>query len=213
MQPFENMIVKVCGMRDSRNIRETEPAGADWIGFIFYPYSSRFVSAVPEYLPEKADRVGVFVNEPAEKILDTVRNYGLNAVQLHGGESPGICRELREKGLRVIKAFSVECKDDLKLAAEFCDSCDYFLFDTRCRGYGGSGKKFDWTLLSLYEGSVPFLLSGGLGPDSLASLREFRHPAWAGVDLNSGFEKAPAVKDAESIGKFIKEFRLLQEDM
>ncbi len=203
------MIIKVCGMREAGNIRNVETTGTDWMGFIFYAPSSRFVSSVPEYLPTKVKRVGVFVNSPMDYILQQARLMQLELIQLHGEESPELCTQLRKEGFKVIKAFSLKTEDDIRNTDIYNSCCDYFLFDTPCTGYGGSGKKFDWQLLEHYKGNVPFLLSGGLSPDSLEELSRFHHPRWAGIDLNSGFETSPAVKDAEAIRTFIKKFKSL----
>ena len=201
------MIVKVCGMREPDNIRRVEQAGPDWMGVIFFPHSSRYVSCRPAYLPEQCKRVGVFVNEKTPVILQKADEFGLHYIQLHGRETPEQCLNLKRAGLGVIKVFSIAGTSDLKPTACYESVCDYFLFDTACTGFGGSGKTFDWQMLSAYHGSTPFLLSGGLKPDSLHALKEFRHPAWAGIDLNSGFEISPGKKDAELLNTFIEQIK------
>lgn len=201
------MIVKVCGMRDPDNIRQTETAGADWIGFICYHKSPRYVSHTPAYLPQKAKRVGVFVNAPFDELIRRAKELQLDYVQLHGNESPALCQSLHNEGLGVIKVFAVHSLSDLKQTEAYESCCDYYLFDTPCPQYGGSGKQFDWSLLSHYQGSIPFLLSGGLRPDSLAALSHFRHSQWAGIDLNSGFEIQPAMKDTTLLQNFISQFK------
>lgn len=112
----------------------------------------------------------------------------------------------------IIKAFSISKKEDLKQTAAYEDICDYFLFDTPCSTAGGSGKSFDWNLLKAYSGRTPFLLSGGIGPDSLCALRTFQHPLWAGIDLNSRFEIEPALKNIPLLTEFCKEFKDLDYD-
>lgn len=207
------MIVKVCGMREADNIREVEAAGIDWMGFIFYPASKRYVSAVPAYLPEHARRIGVFVHSEEEEILARVGAFGLGGVQLHGGETPEFCLRLRrllkerfpQKEIFLIKAFGLSSADDLQ-ATSLYGMCDYFLFDTSTTGYGGSGRRFDWKILEAYAAGVPFLLSGGIGPDNLSQLREFRHPLWQGVDLNSCFEQGSALKDVGKLQRFLSAF-------
>lgn len=119
----------------------------------------------------------------------------------------GVCREVQQTGLRVIKAFSLRTPDDLLATESYAACCDYFLFDTPCNGYGGSGKSFDWEMLTHYHGETPFLLSGGLKPESLDALLKFSHPRWAGIDLNSGFEQAPGLKDAAALSDFIDSFK------
>ncbi len=201
------MIIKVCGMRDPENIRAVEQAGTDWMGFIFYPKSPRYVEACPDYLPEQCKRVGVFVNEPLEHIIRKAGEYRLNYIQLHGQEDPGTCRKLQEAKLKVIKAFSVAKELGTMSLDRYEGCCDYFLFDTACPTHGGSGKAFDWNLVQSYHGETPFLLSGGINPQSLEALSQFEHPNWAGIDLNSGFETAPAVKDATLLHTFIKQVK------
>lgn len=201
------MIVKVCGMRETGNIRQVEQTGADWMGFIFYPRSARFVAELPAYLPQRQKRVGVFVNADPSDLHRIKDQYRLHLVQLHGTESPELCAAMRRAGIQVIKAFSPKQADDLAATAAYEGTADYFLFDTPTAGFGGSGQSFDWTILQHYTGQTPFLLSGGIRPDSLEALARFRHPRWAGIDLNSGFELAPGIKDARRLQRFIEDFK------
>lgn len=201
------MIVKVCGMREPQNIRDVEDAGVQWMGFIFYPPSPRFVSSVPEYLPEKVKRVGVFVNAGYDEIMERVREFSLEIVQLHGSETPELCRTLRSGGIIVVKAFAVESEGTFQRVASYEGSADYFLFDTPCTSFGGCGMSFDWSILCNYRGKTPFILSGGLRKECLEALCSFRHSAMAGIDLNSGFELSPAVKDVALLRDFLAEYR------
>ena len=201
------MIVKVCGMREPENIRAVEQTGADWMGFICYEGSSRYVADLPRYLPRQAKRVGIFVNADIDNIRSHAQKFQFDYLQLHGTESPDTCQTLHEEGFRLIKAFALRSIADLRQIPPYAPSCDYLLFDTPCTGFGGSGTAFDWDLLRHYEGSTPFLLSGGIRPESLEALKRFRHPRWAGIDLNSGFETAPAVKDAPKLKAFIEAVR------
>lgn len=201
------MIIKVCGMREPENIRAVEQTGADWMGFICYPRSPRFVSLRPDYLPQHARRIGVFVNTCYEEIIRRANELELHGIQLHGSETPELCQRIRSSGFSVIKAFAIKQADELACTAAYTDCCDYFLFDTPCPGYGGSGRSFDWQLLSNYQDSVPFLLSGGICPESLPALLRFRHPRWAGIDLNSGFETAPAIKNNTALSTFIHQLK------
>ena len=194
-------------MREPENIRAIEQTGADWMGFIFFPGSSRYVSHRPAYLPEQCRRIGVFVNESTENILLKVQEFGLHYIQLHGKETPEQCRKLKASGLGIIKVFSIAQESDLQPIGRYEGICDYFLFDTACSGFGGSGRTFRWDILQAYQGETPFLLSGGLHPGSLSALLKFKHTQWAGIDLNSGFETAPALKDASSIHTFIKQLK------
>jgi phosphoribosylanthranilate isomerase len=140
-------------------------------------------------------------------MLEKAARYGLDCLQLHGSESPGLCETLQRAGYRVIKAFPVATAADLERTAAYEPCAAYFLFDTKCDTFGGSGKSFDWRALEAYRGRTPFLLGGGLRPESAEALLRFRHPQWAGVDLNSGFETAPALKDVARLEQFIHRLR------
>lgn len=201
------MIFKVCGMRDPENIRQVERSGADWMGFIFYPGSPRYAAKLPDYMPAHILRVGVFVDEKPENMLVRAAAFGLDYIQLHGSESPGYCRLLRDRGFRLVKAFQVETATDLSATDAYEGLCSYFLFDTKTPGHGGSGKPFDWTALDAYHGKTPFLLSGGIGPEHLQALKAFRHDRLAGYDLNSRFEQSPGIKDAEKLAQFIQDLK------
>lgn len=196
-------------MKHAGNIRELDKLKPDMTGFIFHPSSPRFADAVPEYMPSSSLRVGVFVNSDTDYILYKVREFGLNLVQLHGNESPEQCRAIRSKGIDIIKAFQLNADNADTIIAPYEGLCRYYLFDTPCAAYGGSGKTFDWTLTQSYHGNTPFLLSGGIRPESLEQISSFSHPSFAGIDINSGFETAPGVKDTEAIAKFIKQLRKL----
>ena len=197
-------------MRETENIRTIESLGiVDLMGFIFYERSPRYVGKRPDYLPEQCRRVGVFVNERIGTVLSRVREFGLHAVQLHGGETPEECLSLCNEGLTVIKAFSIDNKDDLRSTLQYEGKCDYYLFDTACTTHGGSGRRFDWSLLWHYHGRTPFLLSGGIRPESLPDIQVFEHPRLAGIDLNSGFETSPGQKDVSSLKEFINQMNHL----
>ena len=194
-------------MQDGENIRQTEMLKIDLIGFIFYPKSPRCIYEMPDYLPVHARRVGVFVNESRQTIDMFADRFGLNFIQLHGDESPEYCRSLQSNGFKLIKAFSIAGPKDLHPVYDYEKYCDYFLFDTKCQQYGGSGNQFDWNILRAYNGDTPFLLSGGINPYSAKALREFHHPRLAGYDLNSRFETKPGRKDTERICQFLNELR------
>ncbi len=201
------MIIKVCGMSDGDNIREVEQLSIDWMGFIFYPKSSRYVSEVPAYLPTKCKRVGVFVDASTDEITKKIHDFSLDAIQLHGNESPEQISHLLSltSHLSIIKAFNIATAEDLKSTASYTGLADYFLFDTKGASVGGNGEKFDWSVLDSYEGETPFLLSGGIGPDDAARLSSFHHPKCAGIDLNSKFESSPAYKDVTPLLRFLNE--------
>lgn len=206
-RPF---LIKVCGMTQAENIRAVEALGVDWMGFIFYPRSPRFIDQCPSYLPTQARRVGVFVNASLEEISRRIHQFGLQSVQLHGDEEPAFCRKVGNLGVEVIKAFSIRSEADIEATQTYEGRCHYLLFDTPTAGRGGSGVAFDWRLLSTYRGQTPFLLSGGISPESVEALRLFSHPQWAGIDLNSRFESAPGVKSIPLLAPFIQEVRKLK---
>ena len=199
------MIIKVCGMRDGDNIREVEQLSIDWMGFIFYPKSSRYVSEVPAYLPTKCKRVGVFVDASTDEIIKKIRDFSLDMIQLHGNESPEQISHLSPltNHLSIIKAFNIATAEDLKSTASYTGLADYFLFDTKGPSVGGNGEKFDWSVLSNYEGDTPFLLSGGIGPDDAERILDYHHPKCIGIDLNSQFELAPGLKDVTTLSRFL----------
>ena len=225
-------LIKVCGMRDADNIREVESAMANsslftlhsslfLMGFIFWPKSSRYVSEMPAYLPTQCKRVGVFVDEDIETVCRIAADYALDYIQLHGNESPDYIRTLRvvdgfPVDIRLIKAFNIATANDFAQTAPYAGLVDYFLFDTRkppreVGGWlppGGTGQKFDWSVLSAYHGDTPFLLSGGIGPDDAEVLTSQLSPLTSkkciGIDLNSRFETAPGLKDANALSSFLR---------
>lgn len=203
-------IIKICGMRDADNIRAVEQLGVDYLGFIFWSKSKRYVSEPPAYLPTRCKRVGVFVNALPDDILRLVNAYLLDAVQLHGQESPHYIECLRKKLLQcgdvpplLIKAFNIATPDDLDLTREYDTLVDYFLFDTKGKQAGGNGTQFDWSVLEHYHGQTPFFLSGGIGPDDAERILAFHHPQFRGIDLNSRFETAPGLKDINKLRNFL----------
>ena len=199
-------------MRDTENVSGVVAACPDFLGFIFYPKSKRFVGFEPSpkvlsVVPDLVKKVGVFVDEAPEKVLEIYRNWKLEVVQLHGNESPEYCRQIQNSGITVFKAFSVDESFDFTTLEAYSAVCNYFLFDTKGQLPGGTGQKFNWQLLKNYKGLVPFFLSGGIGPDDLEAIRNFEHPRWRGIDINSGFEISPALKDVEKVKNFIFEIR------
>jgi phosphoribosylanthranilate isomerase len=210
-------------MRDGENIRQVVELGVDWIGMIFWPKSPRNVTMIPSYagiIPDramdmgdfKAKRVGVFVDEMPQNIITRVVNYKLDLIQLHGKETPTLIRNLRRTldpdirpGIKIIKAISVSSRDDIAAYKDYADCVDYFLFDTKCQTVGGSGQQFDWSVLEAYDGDLPFLLSGGIGPDDAERVRNFHHPKCIGIDLNSRFETEPGLKDITKLKQFLEQ--------
>ncbi len=189
-------------MRNPENIMEVAALSPDYMGFIFYEKSKRFVGEdfmIPNTFPERINRVGVFVNEDTKKILKKVDQYQLDYVQLHGGESVDQCKALVENGIGVIKVFSVDDEFDFTPTMSFAAYVDFFLFDTKTDDYGGSGKSFDWNLLDKYDQQIPFFLSGGLSLENIASVLKFENLNLHSLDINSGVELSPGVKSVDKI--------------
>ena len=160
-------------------------------------------------------RVGVFVDDMPQSIVTRVYNYDLDYVQLHGSESAVMIENLKRTlipdiapDIKIIKALSIREKDDVKRWREYEGVADMLLFDTKCKTVGGSGEQFDWSVLEAYDGPIPFLLSGGIGPEDAARVLAFSHPQFAGIDLNSRFEISPALKDVEELKSFIQKIRI-----
>ena len=155
--------------------------------------------------------VGVFVDEMPQNIITRIYNYNLDYVQLHGNESVFMIDNLRctvdpdiKPGLKIIKAISIEKPEDIDKYKDYEGHVDLFLFDTKCTTVGGSGEQFDWSVLDKYDGNIPFLLSGGIGPEDADRLKQFNHPMCIGIDLNSRFEDEPGVKNMEKLKRFIE---------
>lgn len=201
-------LIKVCGMRDAENIREVEALGVDMMGFIFWPKSSRYVSKCPNYLPQKAKRVGVFVDATIEDILQYINDYTLDIIQLHGHEAPDFIQRLRSlcgDSIATIKAFNIVTTEDIDATKPYEGVVDYFLFDTKGKSVGGNGEKFDWSVLEAYRSDTHFLLSGGIGLDDAERVKGFCHPKCVGIDLNSKFEVSPALKDINKLKIFLEQ--------
>ncbi len=202
-----NKKIKVCGMRYGENIAEVDALGVDMIGFIFYPQSPRYVAKVPSAMPQMADRVGVFVDDSLGSIEEKAKLFRLDYLQLHGSESVQFTGEVAQKGLKVIKAFSVDEEFDFETVEPYAQHCSLFIFDTKCQSVGGSGRSFDWQLLQRYKGSTPFLLSGGISLENITEVTALNHPQLIGYDINSCFETEPARKSVERVGKFLNQLK------
>lgn len=207
-------------MREPENIAALLELPIDYVGFIFYKKSPRAVregGGLKKWLEGSqgqfgdVKRVGVFVNAEIDEILNKVHDYKLDFVQLHGSESPEYCRELLTfyemsstmREASIIKAFSVDKDFDFNQVNPYHGLCKLLLFDTKSDQPGGSGRRFDWTLLDRYQGTTPFLLAGGIGPEQADNIRRFPHPQLHGVDLNSRFEIEPGLKSIEKIKAFV----------
>jgi phosphoribosylanthranilate isomerase len=205
------MNVKVCGITTLKQLQQLDGLDVDFAGLIFYKQSPRYAGdKITKEELSGADldikKVGVFVNEEFDVIMETVEDYELDIVQLHGNESPHLCEKISAE-IEVIKAFRVDDKSDKSIdymIAEYDESCDYYLFDAAHKElFGGSGEKFDWKKIADSKIEKPFFLSGGITPKDAALVKKFRHPDFYGVDVNSQFEKEPGVKDMALVLQFI----------
>jgi phosphoribosylanthranilate isomerase len=201
------MKIKVCGLKHPENIQAVAALGADYLGFICYGPSPRYMAQLPAEILEKIEKntvkkVGVFVNESAENIKELISTYKFDVIQLHGDEPPEFCNSFRDQ-VTVFKAFGLDENFDFGQLNYYLNKVDYFLFDTKTAAYGGSGKTFDWRTLDNYKLNIPFFLSGGISLNNLEEINKISHPQFYGVDLNSRFETEPGVKD---IGKLKQAF-------
>jgi phosphoribosylanthranilate isomerase len=196
------MKIKVCGLRDPQNIEQVAALTPDYMGFIFYGPSPRFVADMPvetlNALPSSVIKTAVFVNESTENIHTLIDQFKFDAIQLHGNESPEFCAEFKGK-VKVLKAFGLNDTFYFEQLEVYVDKVDFFLFDTKTDIHGGSGKTFNWGILDKYKLDVPFFLSGGISLDNLAAIKKIDHPQFYGVDLNSRFETAPGLKNIEKL--------------
>jgi phosphoribosylanthranilate isomerase len=205
------MNIKVCGITQLKQLQQLDGLNIEFAGLIFVKDSPRYVGdKLDKDAVKNADfdlkKVGVFKNPEMIDVLDAIDEYGLDAVQLHGDESPEMCEDLSSE-VEVIKAFSIDAdtKDIDALVADYDAVCDYYLFDTKADGEsGGTGKQFDWKVLSKAKIEKPFFLSGGIGIDDADKVKRFKHPDYYGVDINSKFEKEPGVKDMAQVLLFKK---------
>lgn len=205
----EGLKIKICGMRSAQNIAEVLTLQPNYMGFIFYPKSARYVGEDwpienIQQLPATVTPVGVFVNENIGYIMSLCNKYGIKTVQLHGQESPRFCIQLQRKGYTVFKAFQVDNNTNIEEILAYQGKCDLFLYDTKSKGLGGSGLKFNWDKLNELNEAGPFLLSGGISADDAETIKGLNYSNLVGVDINSKFEIEPALKNVELLKEFIK---------
>ncbi len=200
-------------MRDVENIKALAELKPDFMGFIFYDKSPRFVGNGEQLdaesmnaLPREVRKVGVFVNATVDTILQNVRKYSLNYVQLHGNETPDFCKNLRLKGVNVIKAFRLDTDFVFSQLHNYKPHVDFFLFDAKGDGYGGNGISFDWSILKKYDNEKPYFLAGGVGLENIDELEKIIPKPYA-LDINSKFELSPAVKDIDKIEMLLDKIR------
>lgn len=193
-------------MRYETNIAELIEVQPNFIGFIFHEKSTRNVVKIPEIdIPKTIKKVGVFVNKPAAFILQKVADFKLDYIQLHGNESSQFCNQLKNTNFKIIKAFNIKEDFDFIQLKRYEAFCDIFLFDAFGKNAGGNGIVFNWDLLQNYKGNTPFLLSGGIDETMATEINNINHPKFIGVDINSGFELEPALKNIEKIKLFYNE--------
>lgn len=206
------MNIKVCGITSLKQLKQLDGLNIDYAGLIFYKGSARYVGdKIPKQELKAADldikKVGVFVNPEMIDVLDAIDDYGLDAVQLHGNESPEMCEDLSSE-VEVIKAFHIAGGNENidELVQPYDDVCDFYLFDTAGKNGepGGTGQQFDWSLLNKNRIEKPFFLGGGIGVEDAAKIKAFRHSDFYGVDINSKFEKEPGVKDMALVLQFLQ---------
>jgi len=199
--------IKVCGMREAENILEVGMLRPDYMGFIFYPPSPRYVGenfSIPEDLSKAIKRVGVFVNASRDDIMQQVRKYALTFIQLHGEEPVSLCAELQSEGMKVIKVFSIGEEFDFSGLEKYKPHVDYFLFDTKGKFYGGNSETFNWQVLEKYDQEIPFFLSGGLTPDNIQHTSRLQQMNLHALDINSGVEVMPGIKSVPKIEEVLK---------
>jgi phosphoribosylanthranilate isomerase len=204
--------IKICGLMYPSNIAQVVQTGPDYIGFIFYPESPRYCSGYLEPglicdIPATVKKTGVFVNDTVYTIKKNIFCYSLDLVQLHGDESPQMCHLLKSEGISVVKAFQIGKNFNFGILKSFKPYCDFFLFDTQNRFYGGSGNTFDWTLLSHYNNEKPFFLSGGIDLNHIEEILGLNNLNIHAVDINSKFEHSPGLKDVNKVREFVKSIR------
>lgn len=231
------MKIKVCGMRDTDNIRAVAKLDIDMMGFVFIPDSPRYVQMIsshagiiPDYSEQKLaegmqtnrsdevchriKRVGVFANDMPQNIVTRVYNYDLDYVQLNGSESPimidnllrTICPDIRPT-LQIIKKIEINGIEDLEVCEAYKEVVDLFLFDIKREASEQATLEKINAILSAYNGSIPFLLSGGIGFFNASLLQSLHHPQLQGINVNEEFETQPGVKDVEKLRHFVEQVK------
>jgi phosphoribosylanthranilate isomerase len=198
------MKLKVCGMTSFEQLQKLDQLGVDFAGLIFYENSKRFVGnklsdQKSEIRNLKIKKIGVFVNAEIDTLKKEVNEYGLTYVQLHGDESAEFCRRVKDF-VHVIKVIRINDQSDLeKELTVFEEACDYLLFDTDSKQYGGTGKQFNWNRLIQSDVKKPFFLSGGIGLEDIDKIKNFHHPMFFAIDVNSRLESEPGIKNMEKV--------------
>ena len=200
--------VKICGITNLEDARFAAGALADYLGFIFYPESPRYIEpakagAINNWI-EGPTKVGVFVNQPLDDVNRIVKETGIEMVQLHGNESPEYCSLVDVPIIKAIHVSEDSKPNDIeKLISAYSTKVDFLLFDTKISGHwGGTGQVFDWSILESISNEIPFFLSGGLNATNIKKSIEIVQPN--GVDLSSGLEESPGLKDFDKVEQFFE---------
>lgn len=198
-------------MKNPENIKAIQNLKPDFLGFIFYEKSPRYLG--DNFELSIADfnghpyKVGVFVNHPAIELIEITEKFNLNFVQLHGNESVAYVKEIHSTGIKIIKAFPIHENFNWQEIKKYTPYVDFLLFETASKNYGGSGLKFDWKLLYGYKEETPFFLSGGIGAEDIESIKQLNIPQLYAIDINSKVESTPGNKDVELVKKCINNVR------
>ena len=198
-------------MKYQQNINDVSCLPIDYIGFIFYQASPRFLGEIDKIIlnniPQHIQTVAVFVNSSLEEICSIVSKYQFNLVQLHGNETVQDCKYLFEQNINVIKAFSIDANTSFLTTENYTPYCKYFLFDTATKLFGGSGVQFNWNLLENYVYDTPFFLSGGISLENIEEALKINHPKLFGFDINSKIEDSAALKNIATTKQLIQKIK------
>ncbi len=201
--------IKVCGMKDPANASRISGLPVDYVGFVFFRGSRRYAGDNPpaelfDSIRPGVRKTGVFVDSTVKEVSTACHRAGIDVVQLHGAEDPDYCKELKDCGFTVIKAFNPTDAGSILLYSEVCD---FFLFDSRTGSNAGSGIRFDWSVLNELDTGKPFFLSGGIGPGDVPAIMQIRNRNLYGVDINSRFETTSGIKSEELTANFIQQLK------
>ncbi len=205
------MKLKICGLRDPKNIRDVSNLNPNYMGFIFWKSSSRFASKKIPILDQNIIKTGIFVDASIDYVKNLILLNQLQAVQLHGKETPKYCNEIQKLNVEVIKVFNINQNFNFSKLSLYEKFCDYYLFDTKGKLPGGNGINFNWSILKDYSSQKPFFLSGGIGLENFNDIKNILKsdlPIHA-IDINSKFEIQPGLKNIDLLTKFKKKLNEL----
>jgi phosphoribosylanthranilate isomerase len=214
MKQQSSIKLKVCGMREAENILAVAALQPDFMGFIFYDQSPRYVGRdfkIPAAFPNTIYRVGVFVNEETDRMIALLKKHQLDYLQLHGTESVEQVKALHDLNFKVIKVFSIDDEFDFTITRDYHPYCDYFLFDTKGKFYGGNAEVFNWDQLTNYDQQLPFFLSGGLNSENVKQVNAMKGLNLFALDMNSGVEVSPGTKDCKKIKQVIEIVKITEQ--